>query len=88
MVEVGSAALPAAEERDPRRWLYAAVLRGEDGVARDQSIWTLRPHRELALPAPEIRTVALTGGRLEVSSAVYCHGVHLEDNGHELISDN
>jgi beta-mannosidase len=88
MLEVASAPLPAVPERDPRRWLYAAVLRGDDGVARDQSIWTLRPHRELALATPDIRVVPLAGGGLEVSSPVYCHGVHVEDHGHALISDN
>jgi beta-mannosidase len=88
MLEVASAPLPAVPERDPRRWLYAAVMRGDDGVARDQSIWTLRPHRELALATPDIRVVPLAGGGLEVSSPVYCHGVHVEDHGHALISDN
>jgi beta-mannosidase len=88
MLEVASALLLAGEQRDPRRWLYAAVLRGEDGVARDQSLWTLRPHRELVLSTPEIRVVPMAGGGLEVSSPVYCHGVHVEDHGHELISDN
>ena len=88
MLEVAGAPLPAGEQRDPRRWLYAAVLRGADGIARDQSIWTLRPHRELALSTPEIRAVPLAGGGLEVSSPVYCHGVHVEDHGHALISNN
>jgi len=30
----------------------------------------------------------MPGGGWEVSSPVYCHGVHLEDHGHALISDN
>ena len=88
MLEVAAAPLPVGEERDPGRWLYAAVLRGADGLALDQCLWTLRPHRELALSAPEIRTVALPGGGLEVSSPVYCHGVHVEDHGRALLSDN
>jgi beta-mannosidase len=87
MLEVVAAPLPSDDDRDPRRWLYAAVLRGEDGAAFDQSIWTLRPHRELDLATPEIRAVPVAGG-WEVSSPVYCHGVHVEDHGHELISDN
>lgn len=86
MLEVASAAL--AEERDPRRWLYAAVLRSADGVAQDQSIWTLQPHRALDLAAPDIRAAPLPGGGLEVSSPVYCHGVQVEDHGRELLSDN
>jgi len=88
MLEVATAALPSDEARDPRLWVYAAVLRGADGAARDQNIWTLRPHRELALAAPQIKVVALAGGALEVSSPVYCHGVHVEDHGHALLSDN
>jgi beta-mannosidase len=87
MLEVASAALSSSEARDPRRWLYAAVLRREDGAAFDQSIWTLRPHRELNLAVPEIRAVPVAGG-WDVSSPVYCHGVHVEDHGRELISDN
>ena len=88
MLPVTTALLSPAEQRDPRRWLYAAVLRGLEGAARDQSIWTLRPHRELALSAPRIRAMPLAGGGLEVSSPVYCHGVHVEDHGHALLSDN
>jgi beta-mannosidase len=88
MIQVATAALPVDEARDARLWLYAAVLRGEDGEALDQSIWTLRPHRELALPTPEIRVVPLGDSEFEISSPVYCHGVHLEDHGRALISDN
>ena len=88
MAPVAIAPLPADAERDPRQWLYAAVLRGEDGVARDQSIWTLTPHRELVVAAPEIRVERLSGGVIEVSSSVYCHGVHMEDHGREVIADN
>ena len=57
MLEVASDALPEDAARDPRRWLYAAVLRDAEGPAVDQSIWTLRPHRELALATPDIRVV-------------------------------
>jgi beta-mannosidase len=70
MVEIASAPLPVDEARDRRRWLYAAVLRGEDGPARDQSIWALRPHRELALSAPQIRVVPLPGGRVQFRSGI------------------
>jgi len=87
MVEVASAILDEAAH-DPRQWLYAAVMRGSDGQALDQSVWTLAPHRELALAEPAIETADLGEGRLEVSSPVYCHGVHVEDHGRELISDN
>jgi beta-mannosidase len=88
MLEITATPLLAAEARDPRQWLYAAVLRGPDGLARDQSVWTLRPHRELARSAPAISVVALPGGGLEVSSPIYCHAVHFEDHGRALLSDN
>jgi beta-mannosidase len=88
ILEVASAALSTGQERDPHRWLYAAVLRSDEGAAFDQSIWTLRPHRELVLAAPDISVTPLMGSGLEVTSSVYCHGVHLEDHGHALLSDN
>jgi beta-mannosidase len=88
MLEVNMAPLLPASERDPRQWLYAAVLYAEDGLAFDQSIWLLLPHRELALAAPEIKINPRSDGGLEVSSPVYCHGVHVEDHGREVISDN
>ena len=87
LVEVASALLPGDDARDPRRWLYAAVLYDPDGAALDQSLWALRPHRELALATPAIHVRAAAGG-LEVSSPVYCHGVHVEDHGRALLSDN
>ena len=87
MTEVTSAPLdPAAH--DPRHWLYAAVLRTADGRAADQSLWLLAPHRELGLAPPDIRVESAGGEWLKVSSPVYCHAVHVEDHGRELLSDN
>lgn len=80
-------AVPAVAH-DSREWLYAAVLRGEDGVAVDQSVWTLAPHRELAVSPADIRVRTLSDGGLEISSPVYCHAVHVEDHGRDLLSDN
>jgi beta-mannosidase len=88
MASVTAEALPGDTERDPNRWIYAAVWREADGTARDQSIWTLRPHRELALSAPILKVTALPAGEVEVVSGVYSHGVHLEDHGREVVSDN
>lgn len=73
---------------DPKKWLYAAILRDSDGFAVDQSVWVLAPHRELALAEPVIRVEAAGDGRLQVSSPVYCHAVRVEDHGRELLSDN
>lgn len=88
VVEVASEPVPPAAERDPQQWLYAAVLSGPDGVPCDQSVLTFAPHRELALAAPEIRVTPLADGWLEVASPVFCHAVHAEDHGRELLSDN
>jgi beta-mannosidase len=86
MVEVASIPLPSPEERNPREWLYAATLQG-GGVPDDQAIWLLAPHRLLDLPKPRIAS-SVRGNLLEVHSPVYCHGVHLEDEGREVLADN
>jgi beta-mannosidase len=86
MVEVATAPIPSPGERDPKEWLYAATLRGE-GIPDDQAIWLLAPHCKLAMAKPVI-TTKIRNGVLEVSSPVYCHGVHLEDNGQEVLADN
>ena len=87
-IEVASAAIPPAAERDPRLWLYAAVLRRDDSTPADQSLWPLLPHRELAAAPPDIRVAEVQDRFLEVSSPVFCHGVHVEDHGRSVISDN
>ena len=86
MVEIARAVIPPSTERSSTEWLYAATLTG-DGIAADQAIWPLVPHRELALQKPVIST-RVESGVLEVRSSVYCHGVHLEDGGREVLSDN
>jgi beta-mannosidase len=86
MVEVASIPLPSPDERNPREWLYAATLQG-DGVPGDQAIWLLAPHRQLVMPKPIIAS-SVHGDWLEVRSRVYCHGVHLEDEGQEVLADN
>jgi hypothetical protein len=57
------------------------------GIPDDQSIWLLARQRELALAKPVFSTKN-NNGILEVGSSVYCHGVHLEDAGHEILADN
>ena len=88
MVEAASEKVLPPAERDPSQWLYAAVLRGKDGRALDQSIWTLAPYRKMALSAPQIKVTPTGTGFLGVSSPVFVHAVHTEDHGHEVISDN
>ncbi|MHB9022595.1 MAG: glycoside hydrolase family 2 protein [Armatimonadota bacterium] len=83
MVEIARENIP--DDLSPREWLYGAVLRGE-GV-EDQALWLLAPVRELALPEPQL-SVIQQGNLLEISSPVFCHGVHYYDGGHEVLSDN
>jgi beta-mannosidase len=85
-IEVVSEVLPSNSGRDPREWLYAATLTGPE-FPDDQAIWPLMPHRELKLPMPAIST-AVQNGIVKVSSPVYCHGVHLEDEGQAVLADN
>jgi len=82
------AAAPVDTGHDRREWVYAAVLRDAEGVAFDQSIWQFVAHRELALASPALQVRALGDGWFEVSSPAYCHAVHVEDHGREIISDN
>ena len=88
MLQVETALVPTADVRDPGEWAYAVVLRGANGVPFDQSVWLLLPFRELALPPPKLTIRQLEDRWLEVSSQVYCHAVHVEDHGHETVSDN
>jgi len=86
MVEVARTPLPSASELDPRHWLYAAILTGE-GFSDDQAIWLLAPYVDIEAPCPMVST-RVDGDVLEVSSPVYCHGVHLEDDDREPLADN
>jgi len=86
MVEIGKAPLPSPAQRDPQHWIYAATLKGK-GFSDDQSIWLLAPHRQLALAKPRI-AIAIHEQVLEVSSPVYCHGVHWDSGDKQLLADN
>jgi hypothetical protein len=88
VAEVAAVKLPPAGERAANEWLYAAVLRGQDGRPRDQSVCLRGPFRKLKLANPQIQVAQLADGGLEISSPVFAHAVHTEDHGHELISDN
>lgn len=84
--DVAITPMPASRERDPRQWIYAATLRAAE-LPDDQAIWWLQPHRTLALSEPHISSTK-RGDSIEVLSPVYCHAVHLDDGGRELLSDN
>jgi len=86
MVEVARVPMPSAAQRDPQQWIYAATLQGK-GFSNDQALWLLAPHRQLALAKPRI-AIAVHEGVLEVSSPVYCHGVHWESKDKEALVDN
>ncbi|NQT18340.1 MAG: hypothetical protein HQ592_01455 [Planctomycetes bacterium] len=86
MAEAGAERMPPARDLDPRAWVYGAVLRTDEHV-QDQSVWPLLPHRQLSVPTPEIR-VSRKGKRWEVCSPTYCHGVHCNDHGRAVLSDN
>jgi hypothetical protein len=73
---------------NPHEWIYAATLRDKDGQTIDQSICLLTQYRDVKLMAPRIEVTPLRDRWLEVSSPVFVHAAHLEDHGHELISDN
>jgi beta-mannosidase len=87
MIEVTSEKALSSKEKDPTQWLYASVLR-KDGLAADQSVWLLEPYRKLSVSPPQIKVAPCADGCLEASSPVYAHAVHVEDHGHELISNN
>jgi beta-mannosidase len=88
MKELARAKIPPGEQRNPREWLYAAVLRDKDGRAVDQAICLLETHRKLALSPPQIKATSLPDGVIELSSPTFAHAVHTEDHGRELVSDN
>jgi beta-mannosidase len=86
MVEVERVPLPAKSEKDPREWVYAARLSGRD-IEDAPSVWALAPHRALRLPRPRIE-VRVQGRDIVLQSPAYCHGVHAEDHGRAMLSDN
>jgi hypothetical protein len=87
MMEVAGLPLPSRTERDPREWIYAALLNGK-GFPDDQATWLLAPQRELVLAKPVLSTKVRADGILEVASTVYCHAVHLDDGGDQTLDDN
>ncbi len=87
MIQVATEKIASPAERNPKEWLYAAVFRRGD-LPVDQSVWLLEPYRKLSIAPPQIKVTPRADGWLEVASPVYAHGVHTEDHGHELISDN
>jgi beta-mannosidase len=87
-VHVAAERIPGPDLCDPRQWLYAAVFRGgAAGADDDQCIWPLAPHRQLQSVKPAIQATPAPGGWI-VTGNVYCPGVHFNDHGRAVLSDN
>jgi len=86
MLEVAGEKVPAKTMLDPREWIHAAYLTGKD-IEISPSIWPLAPHRELATVEPDI-LITVRGNEMQLTSNTYCHGVHCEDRGGKVFSDN
>ena len=84
-LQVAATPLPKPGERNPHEWLYAAELRGNS--VNDQHVWLLAPYPELTLSTPAI-SMAVANGIVEVISPVFCRGVHADDGGEGILSDN
>jgi beta-mannosidase len=86
MLEIDEVPPFEVEARDPREWIYAAVMSGKN-APRDQALWLLAPFRQLKLSTPSI-SAEVRDRTLVVTSSVYCHGVYLDDAGQEVLEDN
>ena len=86
MLEAGRAKILAKTKRDPKAWFYAAWLEGQ-GIVNDPSTWFLTPFRELALAKPDLH-VRVKRKEITVTAEAYCHGVHVDDGGKEVLTDN
>ena len=86
MVEVARDVMDSPKALNPREWIYTAYLTHGD-TDPSPSIWLLVPHRELAIPDPDIR-ITVEGRTIQLISKTYCHGVHFRDKGKAVFSDN
>lgn len=84
MIEIAAEKTPAKINR--KDWFYTAYLSGP-GIEHNPCVWLLAPYRQLNVPKAEIK-VTVKGKEIELVSATYCHGVHIEDGGRALLSDN
>ena len=86
MIEIAREPIPPARDLDPKSWIYAAYLEGA-GLEQAPSVWTLVPYRQLNWSRADIR-VSVSGREIMLVSPAFCHGVHAEDGGREVFSDN
>ncbi|MBX7254873.1 MAG: hypothetical protein K1Y02_00830 [Candidatus Hydrogenedentes bacterium] len=86
MLEAGKERIPSSRNLNPREWIYAAYLTGK-GIETSPSVWLLAPHRQLAVRKGDLRVTA-RGSVITLIADTFCHGVHCEDGGGRLFSDN
>ena len=75
-----------APEMDQTAWIYAAFFEGEF-AATVPATWQGVPYRQLAVPEPDIRA-RVSGRTVTLESGAYAHGVHVNDDGEGVFSDN
>lgn len=56
-------------------------------VPANQCTWMPVPFRKLAVSPADLH-VKRQDDELEITSPVFCHAVHVDDGGHDLLSDN
>jgi beta-mannosidase len=80
------ARVPIAGDLDHAQWIYAACFEGDlSGMA--PATWQALPFRQLARSRPSLR-VRRRGKAITLVSDVYAHGVHMDDQGAGILSDN
>ena len=83
MCEVARETIP--ESLESADWIYAACFEGDLGHVIPGT-WQAVPYRQLTLKTPTIR-VRKRGKVLTLESDVYAHGVHVNDEGAGLLSE-
>ncbi len=82
LVEITRVTMPSIVT--PHAWVFGAVLRGDR--IEDQTLWLPAPIRSVQFPEPRL-SVTTFENILEISSPTFCHAVHVDDRGHELLSE-
>ncbi|MCC6680466.1 MAG: hypothetical protein IT445_06135 [Phycisphaeraceae bacterium] len=86
MKEIARDRIPASADRSPHEWIYTVFIEA-DGIETIPCVWNLCPYRELDLADPTIECV-VRGSKITVTSDTYAHGVHYQDDGERILSDN
>ncbi len=86
MRELARERIPASDALDLTEWIYTVFFGGALADAAP-SVWQGVPHRELKTVQPTI-TVTVKDEELTLRSDMYAHGVHVDDAGQGVLSDN